>query len=101
MKKIINGKKYDTTTATRVGSYSFSNSRDFNHFSEELYCKTTGEYFLYGEGGPNSKYSRTVGQNEWSGGEEITPLTEEEARKWAEKHLTGDEYEDIFGEVEE
>lgn len=29
------------------------------------------------------------------------PLTIEDAQTWAEKHLDGDEYEKIFGEVEE
>ena len=43
-----------------------------------------------------SKYAETIGQNEWSGGEKIMPLSVEAAKKWAEKHLTGDEYEKIF-----
>lgn len=37
----------------------------------------------------------------WSGGELITPLTHKEARAWAEEHLTGEEYEAVFGPVEE
>ena len=64
-------------------------------------AKKTGEFFLYGEGGPWSKYSRRISQNEWGGGEEIRPLTLQEAQKWAEKHLDADEYEQVFGEVEE
>ena len=31
----------------------------------------------------------------------IIPLSEDEAREWAEEHLSGDEYEEIFGVVEE
>lgn len=34
-------------------------------------------------------------------GEQIIPLTYQEAQEWAEKHLTGDEYEKIFGDVSE
>lgn len=34
-------------------------------------------------------------------GYKIAPLTVKEAKKWAEMHLTVDEYESIFGEVEE
>lgn len=102
MKKIINGKVYDTEKATQVGIWSNGRSyRDFSHCSETLYRKRTGEYFLYGEGGPQSCYSRAVEQNTWTGGEDIRPLTVEEARQWAEKNLEADEYEKEFGEVAE
>lgn len=101
MKKIINGKKYDTATATEVAfACNGLSSRDFGHWSETLYRKKTGELFLYGEGGPASKYAERCPDG-WYGGEEIFPLGEEAAKKWAEKHLGGDEYETIFGEVDE
>ena len=102
MVKIIKGRKYDTDTAREVGSYSNAGSwRDFGHFEETLYCKRTGEYFLFGEGGPMTKYRETVGQNEWSGGSKIIPLDFNEAREWAEKNLSAEEYEAEFGEVAE
>ena len=101
MNMIINGKRYDTVTATPIGSTGYSHPWDSEYWSEELYRKKTGEFFLYGEGGPMSKYSRKIGQNEWSGGEEIRPLSLKEAQKWAEKYLDADEYEQVFGEVEE
>ena len=100
MKKIINGKKYDTETAKLCASGGNGRS-DFSRCYEELYRKKTGEYFIYGEGGPMSKYSRSIDQNSWSGGEDILPVTEAEAKEWAEKHCTVEEYEEIFGEVEE
>lgn len=34
-------------------------------------------------------------------GDEIVPLTEQEAREWMEEHSSVDLYEEIFGEVEE
>ena len=101
MKKIINGKLYDTSTATLMGSASYSYPGNFSYWREELYRKKTGEFFLYGEGGPMSKYSRKIGQNEWSGGEKIHPLTLREAQKWVEEHLDAEEYEQVFGLVEE
>lgn len=101
MKQIISGKLYNTETAKLCGSDSYSNVSDFSHWSEELYRKKTGEFFLYGEGGPNSRYYRPCGQNEWCSGEKIIPMTEAEAREWAEKHLTAEEYIEIFGEPEE
>ena len=101
MKKVIGGKRYDTETAKEMGYDYYGTPRDFNHWTETLYRKRTGEYFLHGEGGPNSKYSQSIGQNEWSGGEQIQPLSVESAQKWAEEHLSGEEYEQIFGEIEE
>jgi hypothetical protein len=102
MKKIINGLKYDTDTAKYIGETGYGQPGDFEHWTESLYRKPkTGEYFLYGEGGPASRYAVETGQNEWSGGERIIPLDYEAARKWAEEHLDGDEYEHEFGAVDE
>ena len=102
MKKIINGKVYDTEKAKKVASwYSDYARNDFHYYEEELYKKKTGEFFLYGEGNAASPYSRGCGQNEWCGGEKIVPLTFKEAQDWAEKHLDGDEYCAIFGEPDE
>ncbi|MCL2140337.1 MAG: hypothetical protein FWH42_01465 [Dehalococcoidia bacterium] len=102
MFKVINGKRYDTSTAQEVASWDNGlGASDFHNYEETLYRKQTGEYFLYGEGGPMSPYRKSTGQNTWSGGAAIKPLSIEEAREWAEKKLSGDEYEEIFGEIEE
>lgn len=102
MKKIINNKVYDTETAKELGFWqNTGDSRDFNWICETLYRKKTGEFFLHGEGGPMTKYAEAVGCNSWSGGARIMPITFAEARAWAEEHLTGDEYEAIFGAVTE
>ena len=48
MKKIINGKLYDTDTAKEVFAISCGNGpSDFHYYAEQLYRKRTGEYFLY------------------------------------------------------
>ncbi len=97
MKKIINNKLYNTETARELGQDSYSNCTDFNYWHEILYQKRTGEFFLYGEGGPMSRYARSIDQNSWSGGEKIMPLSAANARQWAEEHLDADDYEAIFG----
>lgn len=51
MKKIIEGKMYNTETATYIGRYRTDtmSRRDFRYLEEELYQKRTKEFFLCGE----------------------------------------------------
>lgn len=102
MKKIINGRKYDTETAKEMAWDEYNGScSDFQWWQETLYQKRTGEFFLFGRGGAMSKYAESCGQNSWSGGSDILPLTLDEAKEWVEEHVDADTYEKIFGEVEE
>ena len=49
MKKVINGKLYDTSTAELVGEWNNGRLDDrLFACSEDLYQKRTGEYFLFG-----------------------------------------------------
>lgn len=95
MKKVINGKMYNTETAKRVGYVWYDNSR-YARPEEELYLKKTGEFFLWSI--PSSLY---VLENDLQGYNGVYPLSEEEAKAWAEKNLDGEEYVELFGEVEE
>lgn len=100
MIKIINGKKYDTSTAEKVGEWDNGYSiSDFHCCAETLYRKRTGEFFLYGRGHALSKYAGHSG-NMSGWGESIIPLTEDKAKKWAEEKLSGEEYVEIFGDPE-
>lgn len=102
MKKIIQGRLYDTETAKRCGSYESNPSKsDFHWYRESLYQKKNGEFFLHGEGNAASPYCAKVAQNELSRGEKIIPLTYEGTMKWAKAHLGSDEYSAIFGESNE
>lgn len=102
MKKIINGKLYNTETAKVVGEYkSPAGPASFDYFEETLYRKKTGEYFVFGEGHANSKYATHVDYNTWGAGSAFTPLTWEQARAWSEKYLEPDEYEQEFGAIED
>lgn len=101
MRKIIEGRTYNTATSKRIGSWSnglFTN--DFSYCSEDLYKNSKGAYFLHGEGGAYSKYAEVHGDNRgW--GESIIPMSTEEAREWAEEHLDAEDYEAEFGTPEE
>jgi len=93
MKKIINGKLYNTETATYLGTRRNGKLMgDFSRLEEDIYRKDNGEFFLHGNGGGLTLYN---------GGEDCLPLTDNEAREWIERHLTADKYIEIFGEVQE
>ena len=96
MKKIVNGKVYNTETATKVASYSFSNQSDFHYYEETLYRTSKGSYFLTGEGGPLSHYAVSQGNNTTSGSSAITPLSDGEALNWLEEHDFTEEIEKYF-----
>ena len=102
MKKIIEGRKYDTETATEIHEWSDKAPSDFDYIEETLYCKRTGEYFLYGYGGPMTRYAeREKYGSGYCYGSTIIPMTYEEARAWAEGHMDADEYEAEFGPTSE
>lgn len=90
MKKIINGKVYDTTTAKRCSdAIDIGSVNELEYYGLTLYKKRTGEFFL----------SRDVYRGDLDNG--IIPLTYDDAREWAESHLDADDYESIFGEISE
>lgn len=88
MRKIINGKMYDTSTAKRrSGAIDVGNGEELDFYGLTLYQKRTGEFFLY----------RDVYRGDLDDG--IIPLTYDDAREWAESHLDADDYESIFGDI--
>jgi len=104
MRMIINGKKYDTDTASWCGNHSNLGQvgkSNFRWVDEDLYQKMTGEFFLAGSGGAMTRYAEPCGTNGKCSGWGIFPLKEHEAKEWAEKYLKYDEYVEIFGEPEE
>lgn len=93
MKRKFNGKVYDIDKAKSCGSNKVDNSDEY----EELYRKRNGEFFLYGSGGPNSRYA-VFSNGEWKSGCAIHPITYKAACDWALKNLSKEEYNRVFGE---
>jgi hypothetical protein len=60
VKKIIDGKLYDTKKATEIGSDNYGQPGDFEYWAESLYVSASGRYFLAGEGGPPSRGPRST-----------------------------------------
>lgn len=99
MKRIIANKVYDTTTARRIARDS--GGEGLQAWEETLYQKRTGEHFLACSGGAMTRYAKRTGENSWTGGSTITPCTYEQAREWAEAHMTAEDYARAFGEPDE
>jgi len=106
MKKIINGKRYDTDTAKKIAFWTTGGSMsDFRYAEEDLYRKKTGEFFVHGQGHSMTRWGvsqdKTMHDSKPIGwGEDLQPLTEPEARLWVERYCNS-EYEPIFGKCEE
>ena len=101
MKKVIEGKLYNTETADSLAEWGNGLCyTDFNFLSETLYRTKKGKFYLHGCGGARTRYSEAYG-NCRGEGEDIVPLSEAEARKWVEEKFDGDKYIEIFGQPEE
>ena len=72
MQKIICKKVYDTTTSTVVKKLAFGSYGDPAGYEETLYVTAEGNYFLYTNGGAESKYKT----------EDIVRKSKAAAEKW-------------------
>ena len=97
MKKIIEGKVYDTEKAEMIGGWSEGYRSDFRYVHERLYVTKNGSFFLWGEGGAMSSWARTCPDGRsYCGGEGLRPMSREEAFKWCQVRLDPEEYEEHF-----
>ena len=102
MKKIINGRIYDTSTATEIASYRSPGrlGDDFDAVREVLYKTPRGRFFLLGKG-----FVSPWGADNLSGGTsygaDIQALDEAEARAWVERRRIDPEEIDGVFEFEE
>ena len=93
MKKIIEGRAYDTKTARILGEWSNDlPPSDFRYHAKTLYQTPRGAYFMHVSGGYLTKLR---------GSELIVVMSTYGAKFWAETYLTAAEYEAAFGAVEE
>ena len=83
MKRVIAGRIYNTETATEIACIDRTHS-DFADHTTRLYRTKNGNYFLAGNGGPQSRWSQSFGNNSWSGGSGLIPIDKDDARDFAE-----------------
>lgn len=92
MKRIVNGKRYDTETATLIDSYHNGLARsDFNYVNEALYVTKKGAFFQAGEGGARTIYAYKHADGMSSGAKKLFPMDQDEALDWCERRGTDTE----------
>ncbi len=100
MKRSIEGKVYNTETATEICDISRGHSGDFEHVNAELYVTKKGAFFIAGWGGASTRFAKSTSDgNGRVGSDGIIPLSEREALEYCEEHAW-DKVEEFF-EVEE
>lgn len=97
MRKIINGKIYDTESSLLLAECSQYESNNFRCVYERIYITQNGSFFLHGEGGPLSKYGCTEGNTSYSAST-IIPLSNDEAYDWCEDNNEIEVIEECFPE---
>jgi hypothetical protein len=105
MKRIIDGKRYNTKTAEYICDVSpnggYYSRNDFRWESTALYRTPKGNWFVSGEGGPMTRWSRSAG-NMKTGGEGIEPISADEARDLLERHNENELVEKYFvGQIDD
>lgn len=85
MKRVIDGKIYNTETAEEICDLTCSAyPGDFQFHETTLYRTPKGAYFLAGKGGPLTRWAQPEGNSGYSGGSGLEVVTQEEARGYAE-----------------
>lgn len=72
MKKIICKVEYDTETSELIAQNTFGNFGETNGYEESLFKTKDGKFFLYVNGGADSKYPV----------ENITRMSAQKAKDW-------------------
>ena len=94
MKKIIDGKVYNTDTAKEICQKIIRANMGSNLATafDTLYQKRTGEFFLS---------HQTTGQSLWDSRDYITPISKAKAKDFAVQNMDADDYMAVFGNIEE
>ena len=100
MKAVVNGYRYNTKHAVKIGTYKTPEPEsNFCHWEATLYkTRNIGNYFLVGSGMHMTRFGTASGKHVWEPGEALTPMTRETAREWAEAYLAPDIFREEFGE---
>jgi hypothetical protein len=95
MRKVVNGKIYDTEKAECICAYQYCNGHDFRNEDTGLYITKKGNFFLAGDGSCMSRWAKSDG-NTTTGGSGIIPLDVNEALEFAERYGEAGDIEKYF-----
>ncbi len=89
LKTAINGFRYNTDTAIKVGSYETPLQRtDLSYWRATLYMTSVAcRYFLVGYGQKMTRFATELGKHAWSDGTVLVPLSNEAAEEWIGSYL--------------
>lgn len=90
MRFVMNNVVYDTKEAVLVKDYytgGTPSNRSSQWLREKLYVTPDNKFFLYCQGGSQTKYGIKVGNCQGRRGTHITPLKQEEVKEWVRLHF--------------
>lgn len=90
MQKTINKVTYKTVKKYLVKSWESDEPyMDLYWCREELYKHPENGYYLHIEGGSGTMWHRKSGDNTYSSGEHIFPISESQAQRWIDMRFNG------------
>ena len=98
MKKVIARKVYNTETAELIATYTSGECGGLDYMEEQLYKTEKDAYFLYGYGGPLSRYGQGDGIEQWAS-EDIAPYDTDAAYEWLEENGFVEKILELFAEM--
>lgn len=102
MRKVVNGRVYDTDTAKLVCEWDNGEMPSgLGYVYHGLHRKKTGEFFLHVCGGAATNWAKPTETGGTRRAEHVVLATYDEARALVEAHGTADEYEAVFGLCED
>lgn len=96
MKKRINGVLCDTTTAEKIGEYATGSGA--SALTESLYLMKSGKYFIYSEGGADSRCAVREPSGKLIPGETLEVISDAAADNWAQEHY-GESLDELLSKV--
>lgn len=88
LRRVIDGKIYDTDTATWLCTVRLGGTRsDFGWEVSSLYKTPRGNFFKAGKGGPASAYRCPGDTGGWTPGFGIIPIAREDALEFYQRHF--------------
>lgn len=101
MRRIVDGKAYDTETAELLAEFRYGYPGEDDHYQESLYRTAGNGFFLACNGAEDSPYALLLREDIARPGADIVPLTDAEVLRWLEDYEYTEVIERVFGTLPE